>query len=59
MSITTARGEDVIVLYRMPYIHYPIQFQKRGKEVIRALIDSGSKLNAMIPSYTKELSLQI
>ena len=37
---------------------YPIQFQKEGQlEKVRALIDSGSKVNAMTPAFAARLGL--
>ena len=52
-SVTGANKEaQEVILDRVPCIHYPVQFQK-DKEVIKALIDSGSKVNAMTPAYTK------
>ena len=40
----------------MPYIHYLVQFQE---EQVRALLDSGSEVNAMNPDYTRKLGLKI
>ncbi len=40
-------------LQRVPCIRYPIRFQ--GGQPIRALIDSGSEVNAMTPAYAAEL----
>ena len=45
VPVTGSDEEDVV---RVPCIHYPVQFQ--GKQV-RALLDSGSKVNAMNPDY--------
>ena len=39
----------------MSYIHYPVRFQK---EQVRALLNSGSKVNTMSPAYTKRLGLK-
>ena len=47
-----------VILDRVPYIHYPIQFQKE-KEVIMALINSDSKVNTMTPAYTFKLGIQV
>ena len=47
-----------MILGRVPCIHYLVQFQK-DKEVIKALIDSGSKVNAMTLAYAKQLGLQV
>ena len=51
----TNGGEEVVI--RVPYIHYPVQFQE-DQERIRALLDSGSEVNAMSPVYTKKLGLK-
>ncbi len=40
-------------LQQVPCIWYPVQFQE--SQPIRALINSDSKVNAMIPAYTVEL----
>ena len=42
-------GNDEKVVVRMPCIYYPIRFQE---EQVRALLDSGNKVNAMNPDYT-------
>lgn len=39
-------------------IYYLVWFRK-DKDTIQALIDSDSKVNAMLPAYTKKLGLQI
>lgn len=49
--MTGIREENVNVLDRMPCIYYLVQFQKENKEVIRALIDFSSKINAISPTY--------
>ena len=47
------------VLDRVPCICYLVQFLKdKGKDVL-ALLDSGSKVNAMTSAYTAQLSLKI
>lgn len=43
-------------LERVPCIHYPIRFRKQLDNV-RALIDSGSEVNAMHPALAKKLGL--
>ena len=59
-SVTGAskKAQKVIVLDRMPCIHYPVQFRKDQGATIRALINSGSKVNAMTLAYTKKLGLR-
>ena len=43
--LVTDDDEKVV---RMPCIYYPVQFQE---EQVRALLDSGSKVNAMNPNF--------
>ena len=47
-----------VILECVPYIQYPVQFQK-DKNGIQALLDLGSELNAMNPAYAKKLGLRI
>ena len=49
----TDGGKEVV---RVPCIHYPVQFQE---EQVRALLDSGSKVNVMSLADTKKLGLKI
>ena len=42
-----------VALNRVPYINYPVQFQKNKGVTIQALINSFSKLNMMTLAYTK------
>ena len=59
-SVTKASKEaQEMILDRIPCIHYPVQFQKDKGATIQALIDSGSKANAMIPASAKQLSFQV
>ena len=53
MPVTGSNEEDVV---RVPCIHYPVRFQE---EQIRALLDSGSEVNAMNPDYARKLGLKI
>ena len=46
-----------MILDQVFYIHYPVQFRKEKGAIIWALIDLGSKVNAMTPVYTKQLGL--
>lgn len=57
--ITGARGEDMIILERVPYIHYLVQFRNGSKKVTRVLINSDSEANAMTQAYIKQLGLWI
>ena len=45
-------------LERIPYIHYPVQFDGTNKTQVQALIDSGGEVNAMTPAYTSTLGLR-
>ena len=55
------RGEEV-VLEKVPCIYYPVWFQKdkgqESQEQVRALLNSGSKVNAMSPAYVEKLCLK-
>ena len=51
-SVTGASMEAV--LQRVPCIRYPVQFQQGN---VQALLDSGSKVNAMTPAYATKLGL--
>ena len=56
-SVTGAREE---ALERVPCIHYPVQFKKdTSKAQVQALIDSGSEVNAIHPTFAKQLGLPI
>ena len=55
MSVTDAREE---ALKRVPYIHYLVQF-KKDKTQVQALVNSRSEVNAMYPSFAKQLGLPI
>ena len=52
MPVTETSVKEVV---RVPYIHYPVWFEE---EQIKALLDSGSKINAMSPAYAKRLGLK-
>ena len=47
--------DDSKEIVRVPGIHYPVRFQE---EQVRALFNSGSKINAMSPAYAKRLGLK-
>lgn len=53
LLITDARKNHIIVLDKVLCIDYRIQFKKRSKEVNRAFIDFGSKVNVMTATYAK------
>ena len=47
-------------LERIPYIYYPVRFKKdEDKTPVQALINLGSEVNAIHPSFAKQLSLFI
>ena len=52
MPVTETSGKEVV---RVPCIHYPVQFQE---EEVKALLNSGSEVNAMSPIYAKRLGLK-
>lgn len=54
--VTEAKKKYDIVLDQVPCIYYLIQFKK---DDVHALIDSGSKINAMTPAYAWKLSLRV
>ena len=54
---TTQKRKEVI-LDQVPCIRYPVQFRKDKRTTIQALINSGDKVNAMIPAYAKKLGLR-
>ena len=55
-SVTETNKE--VTLERVPCIHYPLRFRKDTAGV-RALVDSGSEVNAMTPAYAAKLGLQV
>ena len=55
-SVTGAREE---ALERVPCIHYPVQFKDTDRAPVQALIDSESEVNAVHPSFVKQLGLSI
>ena len=56
--VTEASQEDVVLLDRVPCICYPMRFKKSEVQV-QALIDTGSKVNAMTPAYALKLGLKV
>ena len=52
-----SKTDDSKEVVRMPCIHYPVCFQET-QEQVRALFDSGSKVNAMSPAYAKRLGIK-
>ena len=53
-SVPVTNSSKEIV--RIPCIHYPVRFQE---EQVRALLNSGSKVNAMNPAFARKLGLHI
>ena len=53
MPVTNG-GKEVV---KVPYIYYPVRFQE-DQEQVNALLDSGSKANAISLAYVKRLSLK-
>ena len=49
-------GSDEEVVIRVLCIYYPVRFQE---EQVRALLNSGSEVNAMNPDYARKLGLKI
>ena len=48
-------GEEVVV--RVPCIYYPVWLQE-DQEQVKALLNSGSKVNVMSPAYAERLGLK-
>ena len=57
-SVPVIDGGEEAVLERVPCIHYPDRFQEGQQQQVRALLDSGSEVNAMSPAYVKRLGLK-
>ena len=55
MSVTDISEEALI---HLSCIHYLVRFRK-DKDAMQALINSGSEVNDMLPTYTKKLGLEI
>ena len=57
--IEAGKEAQEMILDRVPCIHYLVQFQKDKGAIIRALINSSNKVNAMTLAYAKQLDLQV
>ena len=57
-SVPVTDGDEEVVLKRVPCIHYPARFQEGQQQQVRALLDSGSEVNAMSPAYAEKLGLK-
>ena len=57
----TDNNEKVII--RVPCIYYPVRFQENqgqeSQEQVRALLNSGSKVNTINPAFARKLGLYI
>ena len=53
MPMTDTSSKEFV---RVSCIHYPVQFQE---EQVRALLNSGSEINAMNPALAQKLGLYI
>lgn len=53
MTEANKKNNEVALTY-IPYINYPIRFQKDNKNKMQVLINSGSKVNAItvMPAVT-------
>ena len=49
-------GSDEEIVVRMSDINYPVQFREKQ---VKALLNSGSKVNAMNPNHAWKLGLKI
>ena len=49
----TGSGEKVV---KMLCIYYPVRFQEKQ---VKALLDSGSKVNAMNPNFAQKLDFKV
>ena len=60
LLVTETNKEDNVVLEYVFCIYYPVQFKKDANETqVQALINSGSEVNAIHPTFVKELGLPI
>ena len=56
MATRASMEDTLLLLERVPCIHYPVYFKKNK---VQALIDSGSEVNAMNPAYAKKLGFRV
>ena len=54
-SMTSAKKAQEVILDRVAYICFPMQFQKNKGVTIWTLIKLGRRVNAMTPNYIKWL----
>ena len=59
MTETSRKAQEVRILDKILCIYYLIQFQRnKGKDIL-ALLNFGSKVNAMTPSYIAQLDIKV
>ena len=51
-------GGSKKIVVKVSYIYYPVWFQE-NQEQVRALLNSGNKINAINPNYAWKLGLKI
>lgn len=56
--MTEANKENEVLLKKILCIYYPLYFQK-NIVVIKTLLDSNSKINAIMLAYASKLGLQV
>ena len=56
---TSKEAPKVKVLNKISCICYPVQFRKNKDKDVLALLNSGSKINAMTSAYTAHLDLKV
>ena len=59
MTGTSTEAWEVRILDRIACICYPVQFRKDKGNDILALLNSGSKVNAMTLAYAAHLGLKV
>ena len=59
LVIEASKEAQEVILNQTACIYYLVQFQKDKEATIWALINLGSKVNAMTTAYAKQLGLQI
>ena len=59
MTEANKEDNDEVVLVKVLYIHYPLRFRKDKENKVRALIDLGSEVNAITPTYALKLGLRV
>lgn len=56
--IETSKKDEVVLVKKILYIPYPLYFYKDTAE-IKALFNSGNKVNAMIPAYIAKIGPKV